>query len=476
MTAHASADDLRALLDAQRAAFARGAPTYRRRMDALAALRDGLRARQAELVRAVHDDFGGRSTTETLLLDLFPVYDQIQHARRHLRGWMRRRSVRGSWFLLPARAYYEYQPLGVVGVIGPWNYPFQLTLGPVVDAIATGNHVLLKPSEITPRSAGLIASIIAESLAPEYVACVTGGPEIGAALASLPLDHLIFTGSAGVGRQVLRAAAENLTPVTLELGGKSPAVVHESFPFALAVERVVVGKLYNAGQTCVAPDYVLIPEGREGEMEEEFARAVGRLYPGLPDNSDYTRIVTPLHYERLRALLADAIAKGARIVEAGGAGDRVSPAGRYFPPTLIFGATGEMTVMQEEIFGPILPVVTYRTLDEALAYVNARPRPLALYYFDEDSRRVDEVVSRTHSGGVTINDCIYHLGQHNLPFGGVGASGMGQYHGFDGFQTFSKKRGVMVQRRLATTALFRPPFGARKKRLVDALLRLGLRN
>ena len=474
--ADVSAEGLSGLLDAQRAAFVRGAPTYRRRMDALATLRDGLRARQAELVRAVHDDFGGRSSAETLLLDLLPVYDQIQHARRHLRGWMRRRSVRGSWFLLPARAYYQYRPLGVVGVIGPWNYPFQLTLCPVVDAIAAGNHVLLKPSEVTPRSAGVIASIIAESFAPEYVACVTGGPEVGAALASLPLDHLVFTGSTSVGRLVLRAAAQNITPVTLELGGKSPAIVHETFPFALAVERIMVAKLYNAGQTCVAPDYVLIPEAREAELEEEAARVVGKLYPGLPGNREYTRIATPRHYERLRGLVADAIAKGARVVETGVADGPVSPGDRFVPPTLVFRPTGAMAVMQEEIFGPILPVVTYRTLDDALAYVNARPRPLALYYFDEDSRRVDDVLSRTHSGGVTINDCIYHLGQHNLPFGGVGASGMGQYHGFDGFQAFSKKHGVMVQRRRAATGLFRPPFGPRKRKLVDALLRLVLRS
>lgn len=471
-----SGDGLRALLDAQRAAFARGAPPYQRRMDALAALRDGLRARQEELVRAVHDDFGGRSSEETLLLELFPLYDQIRHARRHLRGWMRPRGVPGSWFLLPARAYYRYQPLGVVGVIGAWNYQILLTLGPVVDAIAAGNHVLLKPSEITPRSADVIASIIGESFAPDHVACVTGGPEVGSAFASLPFDHLLFTGSAGVGRRVLRAAAENMTPVTLELGGKSPAIVHESYPFALAVERIIVGKLFSAGQTCVAPDYVLIPEGREAELEVEVARVVERLYPGLPGNPDYTRIATPRHYERLRALVADAIAKGARVVEIGAAGGRASPDDRYVSPTLIFRPTDPMTVMQEEIFGPVLPVLTYRTLDDALAYVNARPRPLAFYYFDEDSRRVDEVLSRTLSGGVTINDCVYHLGQHNLPFGGVGASGMGQYHGFDGFQTFSKKRAVMVQRRRAATALLHAPYGPRKRRLIDALLRLALRS
>jgi len=470
-----SAAALRALLDAQRAAFDRGAPTYRQRMDALAALRDGLRARQAELVRAVSDDFGGRSPDETLLLELFPLYDQIRHARRHLRGWMRRRGVRSTWFLLPSRAYYQFQPLGAVGVIGAWNYQLLLTLGPVVDAIAAGNHVLLKPSEITPRSADVIAAIIADAFRPDYIVCVTGGPDVASELSSLPFDHLFFTGSTRVGKLVMQAAAKNLTPVTLELGGKSPALVHESFPFALAVERIVVAKLYSAGQTCVAPDYVLIPEGREAAFRDEAARVVAMLYPRLAANADYTRIATVRHYDRLRALVADAVEKGARVEEVNPDGARGSVDDRVFPLTLIFQPTDAMLATQEEIFGPVLPVLTYRTLDDALAYVNARPRPLAFYYFDEDGRRVDDVLARTLSGGVTVNDCIYHLGQHNLPFGGVGASGMGQYHGFDGFRTFSKKRGVMVQRRRAATALFRAPFGPRKRPLIDALLRLALR-
>jgi coniferyl-aldehyde dehydrogenase len=470
------ADALRARLDAQRAAFGRGAPDYRHRMQALAALRDAVRARQDELLRAVSEDFGGRAREETLMLELFPFYDQVRHARRHLKGWMRRRRVRSSWFLQPSRAFFQYQPLGVVGVIGAWNYQLLLTLGPVVDAIAAGNHVMLKPSEITPRSAEAIAGIVADAFPPEYVACVTGGPEVAGAFSALPFDHLFFTGSTRVGTLVMRAAAEHLTPVTLELGGKSPAILHESYPLARAVERVMTGKLYNAGQTCVAPDYVLLPEGREAAFEAEARRAVAALYPRLVDNPDYTRIVSLRHYERLQALVEDAAGKGARVVEISAAGERGTPENRVFPPTLIFRTGDAMTVMQEEIFGPVLPVVTYRTLNEAIAYANARPRPLALYYFDEDARRVDHVLSSTISGGVTVNDCLYHLVQHNLPFGGVGTSGMGHYHGFDGFQTFSKKRGVMVQRRWSPTSLLRAPFGPRTRRLLDALLRLALRS
>ena len=462
---------LAGILDVQRAAFARRAPDYARRMQALASLRDAVHAREAELLQAVSEDFGGRAHEETLLLELFPLYDQIRHARRHLKGWMRRRRVASSWFLLPSRAFYQYQPLGVVGVIGAWNYPLLLTLGPLLDALAAGNHVMLKPSEAAPRAADVIAGIIAASFPADYVACVTGGAEVANEFSALPFDHLFFTGSARVGKMVMAAAAQNLTPVSLELGGKSPAILHGSYPLARAVERVMTGKLYNAGQTCVAPDYVLLPAGQETAFEEEVRRVVGRLYPRLVDNADYSRIVSARHYDRLTALLDDAAAGRARVVPVNLAGEQVDRENRVFLPTLVFGASAATALMQEEIFGPILPVVPYRTLDEAIAYVNARPRPLALYYFDESSSRVDRVLAETMSGGVTVNDCLYHLAQHNLPFGGVGPSGMGHYHGFDGFQTFSKKRGVMVQRRWSATALLGPPY-RRKRWLIQLLLRL----
>jgi coniferyl-aldehyde dehydrogenase len=466
--------ELEARLEAQREGFARDAPDYQRRMQALAALRDGVYARQDELLDAISVDFGGRAHEETMALELFPLYDQIRHARRHLRQWMRRRSMRSSWFLQPSRAFYQYQPLGAVGVIGAWNYQLLLTLGPVVDALAAGNHVMLKPSEVTARSAEVIARIVADAFPPEYVTCVTGGADVASAFAALPLDHLFFTGSTRVGRLVMQAAAANLTPVTLELGGKSPAIVHESYSLARAVARIITGKLYNAGQTCVAPDYVLLPAGREAAFETEARRTVAMLYPRLVDNPDYTRIVSCGHYDRLHGLVADAAAKGARVVELTSEAEPVTGVNRVLSPTLIFSPNEAMGVMQEEIFGPVLPIVAYRTLDEAIAFVNARARPLALYYFDDDARRQDAVLARTMSGGVTFNDCIFHLAQHNLPFGGVGPSGMGHYHGFDGFVTFSKKRGVMVQRRWAATSLFRAPW-CRRRRLLDAVLWLARR-
>jgi coniferyl-aldehyde dehydrogenase len=462
-------------LDAQRAAFARAAPDYARRMDALATLRDALRARQEELAGALSADFGGRSRDETLMLELLPLFDQIHHARRHLRRWMRPRRVRSSWFLLPSRAYVLYQPLGVAGVIGAWNYQLLLTLGPVVDALAAGNHVMLKPSEITPRTADVIAELVERHFAPDYVSCVVGGPDVASAFSSLPFDHLFFTGSTRVGHLVMKAAAEQLSPVTLELGGKSPAIVHDSYSLRRAAERIAVGKLLNAGQTCVAPDYVLLPARRRAEFETLYAQAVARHYPTLVDNDDYTRIVSRAHYDRLASYVADAETQGARVVTLNPAAERCNADNRVFPPTLVVEPTDRMRVMQEEIFGPILPLVTYRDVDEAIAFVNARPRPLALYYFDENKGRVEDVLRRTLSGGVTINDCVVHLAQHNLPFGGVGQSGIGHYHGFDGFETFSKKRGVMVQRRVAPTALLRPPYGPRTRAVLDRLLKLSLR-
>ncbi len=464
--------ELRDRLDRLRKNFERSAPGYEQRRKALANLAQALKTHQDALVQAVDADFGGRPHAETMLLELFPLHDQIRHARRSLRGWMRRRSVRSPWFLLPARAFWQYQPLGVAGIIGAWNYPILLTLGPAIDAIAAGNHIMLKPSELAPRTAGVIAQILQDAFSPDCADCVTGGPEVAAAFSALPFDHLFFTGSTRVGHMIMQAAARNLTPVTLELGGKSPAIIHESYSLERAVGRIMTAKLYNAGQTCVAPDYLLLPAGHEAAFEELARKTVAGLYPELPDNSDYTRIVSHRHRARLLDLIADAEAKGARVVRL--ARDGAGEEDKLVAPTLLFGVTDEMSVMQEEIFGPLLPVVPYRELDEAIVYVNDRPRPLALYYFDNDRGRQDHVLASTISGGVTINDCIYHLAQHNLPFGGVGPSGMGQYHGFDGFVTFSKKRPVMVQRNLAGTALLRAPWRCRQW-LLRTMLRIASR-
>jgi coniferyl-aldehyde dehydrogenase len=442
------------------------------RMSALAALQEGLQSHQEELLTAIYADFGGRSREEGLIFEFFALHSQINYARKHLKAWMRRRTVSTPWYLRPSRAFYQYQPLGVVGIIGAWNYPVLLALGPVIDALAAGNRVLLKPSDGTPHTAAVIAKLVTKYFDPERFACINGGREIGEHFTRLPFDHLLFTGSKDAAYGILQAAALNLTPVTLELGGKCPAVIHQTYPLDLAVDRIITGKLYNAGQTCVAPDYVLLPKGKEEAFESLARERVAQLYPALANNSDYTRIISRQHYDRISSRVEDSVKQGARAVKLISSNEDVDPETKVYAPTLIFEATGEMRIMRDEIFGPVLPVITYSSLDEAIAFVNNRPHPLALYYFDNNPSRIDDILRRTCSGGVTINDCIFHFGQLGLPFGGVGQSGMGQYHGFDGFVTFSKKRAVMVQRRLTVTTVLCAPFNKAKKWMIEAMLRI----
>jgi coniferyl-aldehyde dehydrogenase len=463
---------LQELFELQRNAFARGAPGYETRIAALTTLGDALDTHRDELVRTVAEDFGGRPREETLLLELFPLRQQIHNARRRLRTWMRPRRVAPAWFLLPAGARVMYQPLGVVGVIGAWNYQLLLSLSPVVGALAAGNHVIVKPSEVMPRTAEAITRIIGEQFPRHYVAAINGGPEAAAALSTLPLDHLVFTGSAPVGRAVLRAASEHLTPVTLELGGKSPAIVHADYPPHRAAARIATGKLFNAGQTCVAPDYVLVARGRVEAFVGALQTAIQARYRSFVFNSDYTRIVSARHWRRLDALVADARARGGDVRVVNPASESFSEHNKVFPPTLVVDPPHDAGVMQEELFGPVLPIVPYETLDGALAYVNARPRPLALYYFDDSRWRVQHVLAHTISGGVTVNDVVLHLAQDNIPFGGVGQSGMGHYHGFDGFERFSKKKGIMLQSRWTPMDLFRPPYTSRTRSRLARLMRL----
>jgi coniferyl-aldehyde dehydrogenase len=329
---------------------------------------------------------------------------------------------------------------------------------------------MLKPSELAPTTARLIESMLAEIYPPEYVTVVQGDSGVAAGFAGLPFDHLLFTGSTRVGKLVMRAASENLTPVTLELGGKSPVIVHASFSMREAATKIMMGKMYNAGQTCVAPDYALVPRASLDEFIREARAAVTRHYPTLVANRDYTRILDARHYQKLTGLVNDAREKGAEVLELNPANETWGPSYRVFAPTLLLKVRDDMLVMQEEIFGPILPVVPYDDFSEAIAYVNARPRPLALYYFDRNGRRICDLLSRTTSGGMTVNDCIFHVGQANLPFGGIGPSGMGQYHGFDGFETFSKKKGVFLQGRVTPLALLRPPFGKSARWLLRFLV------
>jgi len=458
------------LFDLQRAAFDRTSSDYDQRIAALKTLETALLEHQDEIVRCTHEDFGGRARQETLLLELAPLVDGIRHARKHLAKWMRPVSVAAGIHFFPGKARIVYQPLGVVGILGAWNYPTLLTLRPLVDAIAAGNHAMLKPSELAPRTAALLKTIIAASFPEDYVAVVTGDAQLAAEFCKLPFDHILFTGSTRVGKLVMKAAAENLTPVTLELGGKCPAIIHRDFPMRTAVERIITGKLYNAGQTCLAPDYVLVHESQRDRFVKLAAESAEQRYPNWSSNRDYTRIISQQHFERLKGLLHDAIGRGAQALCLCSAEAPASAIDRLFLPQLLLDVSDEMQVMQEEIFGPILPVLTYLKLDDALRYVNAHAHPLALYYFDNDLQRVNRVLAATRSGGVTVNDVIFHIAQNNLPFGGVGPSGMGCYHGRAGFATFSKQKGVFLQSRYSSLKFLRPPYGPLTERFIRFLL------
>jgi coniferyl-aldehyde dehydrogenase len=423
-----------------------------------------------ELAEAVRADFGNRSRHETILAEVFSLLSEIKHLKKNLKGWMKPRSRAVALTFQPASAKVIYQPLGVVGVIAPWNYPFQLALGPAAAALAAGNRVMVKPSELTPRTAALVERVLTKAFGKDLVAVVQGGAEVGAAFSALPFDHLLFTGSTKLGRLVMKAAAENLTPVTLELGGKSPCIVHESFPVEKAAERIVYGKCFNAGQTCIAPDYLLVPKAMVQPLTDALQAAVKRSYPTLADNPDYTAVVNDRHYARLRGLLDDAQKRGAKVVECNPGGEALDPAAHKLAPTLLLDVDDDMAVMQEEIFGPLLPIVPYESLEQAIAYVNDRPRPLALYYFDYDGKRADEVLSKTTSGGACVNETIMHFAVEDLPFGGVGPSGMGAYHGPEGFETFSHKKAVFQQSRLNGAGLIAPPYGDRINKMLKMLV------
>ena len=445
-------------------------PGWAARDARLAALERLLRENAPAIAAAISADFGHRSAHETQLLELFPSHEGLRHARRHLKSWMRpeRRAV-SLWFL-PGRARVLHQPLGTVGIIVPWNYPLYLAVGPLTAALAAGNRAMVKMSEYTPAFSALFAELVAKYFPADEVAVVQGDAAVAQAFARLPFGHLLFTGSTRVGYSVMRAAAENLTPVTLELGGKSPAILGPDYSLEKFAERVMVGKTMNAGQTCIAPDYVLVPAGRAREFVAAARQAVDACYPDILRTPDYSSIVNERHYRRLLGLVDDARGQGAEVAPLSAAAEP-DAATRRIPPLALLNVTDAMQVMQEEIFGPLLPVVGYRDLDEAIAYVNARPNPLALYYFDDDRSRIDRVLAKTLSGGVTVNDTILHIAQDNLPFGGVGESGKGHYHGFEGFETFSKKKAVFFQSRVNGIGLFKPPYGALFERMVRLLIR-----
>ena len=481
MMAFMNFSDLRALFDAQYAASREqvDVPLLVRR-ERLLRMQKLLDEHAPTLAAAVQADFGVRSPRLTEVADLLVLRSLLSHTLSHLARWIKPQKVRTPIYLQPARAHIQRQPLGVVGVIAPWNYPVQLALAPVITALAAGNRVMLKPSELTPHTSAQLGILLAQFFAPDEVCVVQGDASLASAFSTLPFDHLVFTGSTAVGRKVALAAAANLTPTTLELGGKSPCIIDADCDLQDAALKIAHGKLLNAGQTCIAPDYVLLPRGRETAFVEAYRTAVARLFPRIAGNPDYASIISPRHLARLRNLLQQAQTQGAQVhsmdpapgaAVAPGVGALNSGTSRQMEPTLVLGATSGMQLMQEEIFGPILPVITYERLDDAIAHINAGPRPLALYWFGQSQAVQSDVLRRTVSGGVTVNDTLMHIAHDNLPFGGVGDSGWGAYHGEPGFLRFCHQKSVLVQSRWATGSMLYPPYGARFDRVMGLLRR-----
>src|SRR5580692_11166832 len=448
----------------------RPAPTLAERLDRLARLRAAVSENEARFEQAISADFGHRCATETAIAETLLVLGEIKHATKHLKKWMAPQRIATALQFAPARNRLMPQPLGVIGIIAPWNYPLQLTLAPAVGALAAGNRVMIKPSELVPRFSALLSEVIAAKFDASEIVVTGIEDDIAKAFASLPFDHLIFTGSTRVGRLVAEAAGRNLTPITLELGGKSPAIVDRSADINEAAERIAYGKLLNAGQTCIAPDYALVPENELQTFADKVAGHMRRMFGTDPANKDYTSVISDRHYARLEALVADAAAKGARILQPAKADDPAWKRMRKFPPTIVVGATPDMTIMQEEIFGPVLPVIGYKDAKEPVSYINKHDRPLALYWFGKDDDARDEVLARTVSGGVTVNDCLFHFTQVNQPMGGIGASGTGAYHGEWGFNSLSKLKPVFYRSPLNRLADLYPPYSSKIARL-EKLLR-----
>jgi coniferyl-aldehyde dehydrogenase len=458
--------DLQALLDAQRAAQLReGAPSAEVRIARIDRCIDLLASHRSEIEDALNADFGSRSREATAFTDVASSIGTLKHAKAHLKAWMRperRRTTPSILGLFGARAQIRFQPKGVVGLISPWNFPVNLTFTPLAGVLAAGNRAMIKPSEFTPETSALMQRMIAQAFSPEEIVVVTGGPEVGQDFAGLAFDHMIFTGATSIAHHVMRAAAENLTPLTLELGGKSPVIMGKSADMNVAAARIMNGKTLNAGQICLAPDYVLAPRERVEDFVEAARASVNAMFPSIKDNPDYTSVINQRHYERLSGYVEEARAAGARVIELKAEDEDFSQQPHHkIPPTLIIDPPDHLKVMKEEIFGPVLPVKGYGALDEAIGYVNDHPRPLGLYYFGEDVGEREAVLARTTSGGVTVNDVVFHVAQEALPFGGVGPSGMGAYHGADGFREFSHRKAVysQIKAELPQLKAMRPPYG-----------------
>ena len=472
-----SFDNLNEVLEIQKKAHLRDGPlsveTRKEWIDRCIAL---LIKYQNEIAEAISEDFGHRSTESSLLADVAGSIGSLKSAKENIRKWVKpeKRKVTPSILgLLGARLRLEYQPLGTVGVISPWNFPVTLTFGPLGSIFAAGNRAMIKPSEFTPKTSELMKKMFEEAFSQEEVAVFTGGPDLGEAFSSLPFDHLLFTGATSVAKHVMRAASENLVPVTLELGGKSPVIISKKSNFDVSVGRLMAGKTLNAGQICLAPDYVFIPKDKKEDFISQSKKVVTEMYPSLKENPDYTSVINQRHYDRLQGYIEEAKEKGFEVVEINPSNEDFSQQAHHkIPPTLIVDPDDSLSVMKEEIFGPILSVKTYENIEDTVDYINSKDRPLGLYYFGDDKEEMQNVLENTTSGGVTINDVVFHVGQDNAPFGGVGPSGTGSYHGVEGFKNFSHTKTIYTQSKFdGLFGLFRPPFGVKSQSAIKSQIK-----
>ncbi|QKG71674.1 coniferyl aldehyde dehydrogenase [Erythrobacter mangrovi] len=435
-----------------------------------------LKTHAEDLCKVMSADFGSRSPHQSMITDIGGTVNFGKYCLKNMEKWARaeKRHVQFPLGLLGAKAELRYEPKGVVGILSPWNFPVNLSFGPLMQVFAAGNRAMIKPSEFTEKTSLLTKELIAEYFTPDECAVFTGGPEVAAAFSELPFDHLVFTGSTATGRRVMEAASKNLVPVTLELGGKSPVFMGESADFAKAGERIALGKMMNAGQICLAPDYLYVPESKQDEAIHGVWQGTANMYPTLLENEDYASVVSDRHFDRLKGLVQDARDKGAEVIEVNpGNEDFSNTNARKMPLTILKNVTDDMLAMKEEIFGPVLPVKTYSRIDEAIDYVNEHDRPLGLYYFGESADEREKVLTKTISGGVTVNDVIFHVSMDDLPFGGVGASGMGSYHGVEGFREFSHARSVYTQPKIDIAKLggFKPPYGTATEKAVKGMMK-----
>ena len=472
-----SEEEIRRIIEVQKKAHIKEGPmSAERRIDLIDRTIALLVENSERMVEALMADFGNRSPEGTLATDVGGTIGALKHSRKHVRKWMKA-SKRNSMFplgFLGASTRVEYQALGCVGNVVPWNFPFNLCFGPMGSIFASGNRTIIKPSEYTVQSALLTKELCEKYFSEDEVAVVLGGPETGATFSRMPFDHLLFTGATPIASHIMRGAAENLVPVTLELGGKSPVIVSDTADMTKTAARVMTGKTLNAGQICLAPDYVFVPRERMGEFVESSKRAVAKMFPSLLDNPDYTSVVNDRHYQRINGYLDEARERGVEVVEINPANeDFRQQSAHKIPPTLVIDPPEDSAIMQEEIFGPVMPIKPYDDLSEAVDYINAHDRPLGLYYFGNDKQETEQVLNKTTSGGVTLNDVIMHISQENLPFGGVGPSGMGAYHGEDGFRTFSHAKSVFRQATFnpAEKLGLRPPYSEKLLNIVKGQMK-----